>query len=133
MTSVCSGKMNLFIENLNFQYGLMLWEERFDIINQIKNKGSAKLLIDTGFGCECGSHAKFPYELISRKTLKKENWTIQFISRYESGPKAIFRITEIQSTTKGSPSIGQAKRFLELTLEKPLKVRKKPKKLDFNF
>lgn len=128
MTNICSGKMNLFIENLNFKYGLMLWEERFDIIKEIKDKGSAKLLVDTGFGCECGSHAKFPYELISKKTLNKQNWTIQFISRYETGPKAIFRITEIRSIVKGSPAIGQAKRFLELTLEKPLKIKKKTKK-----
>tara|TARA_Y100000768_G_scaffold73568_1_gene51880 strand:- start:13 stop:399 length:387 start_codon:yes stop_codon:yes gene_type:complete len=127
MANICRGKLNLFIENLNFKYGLMLWEERFDIVNQIKNEGSAKLLIDTGFGCECGSHAKFPYELISRKTLKKQNWTIQFISRYESGPKAIFRITEIRSIVKGHRTPGQ-KRFLELTLIKPLKIRKKSKK-----
>ena len=127
MANICNGKLNLFIENLNFKYGLMLWEERIDIVNQIKNEGSAKLLIDTGFGCECGSHAKFPYELISRKTLKKENWTIQFISRYESGPKAIFRISEIRSIVKGHRTPGQ-RRFLEFTLIKPLKIRKKFKK-----
>jgi hypothetical protein len=127
MVNICGGKLNLFIENLNFKYGLMLWEERFDIVNQIKNEGSAKLLIDTGFGCECGSHAKFPYELISRKTLKKQNWTIQFISRYESGPKAIFRISEIRSIVKGHRTPGQ-RRFLEFTLIKPLKIRKKFKK-----
>ena len=125
--NICRGKLNLFIENLNFKYGLMLWEERFDIVNQIKNEGSAKLLIDTGFGCECGSHAKFPYELISRKTLKKENWTIQFISRYESGPKAIFKISEIRSIVKGYRTPGQ-RRFLEFTLIKPLKIQKKFKK-----
>lgn len=125
--NICRGKLNLFIENINFKYGLMLWEERFDIVNQIKNEGSAKLLIDTGFGCECGSHAKFPYELISRKTLKKENWTIQFISRYESGPKAIFRISEIRSIVKGHRTPGQ-RRFLEFTLIKPLKIKKKFKK-----
>ena len=125
--NICRGKLNLFIENLNFKYGLMLWEERLDIVNQIKNEGSAKLLIDTGFGCECGSHAKFPYELISRKTLKKENWTIQFISRYESGPKAIFKISEIRSIVKGYRTPGQ-RRFLEFTLIKPLKIQKKFKK-----
>ena len=119
--------MDLFIENLNFKYGLMLWEERFNIIKEVKDKGSAKLLVDTGFGYECGSHAKFPYELISRQTLKKRNWTIQFISRDESGPKAIFRITEIRSIVKGHRTPGQ-KRFLELTLAKPLKIRKKTKK-----
>ncbi len=113
--------MDLFIDNLNFKYGLMLWEERFNIIKEIEDKGSAKLLVDIDFGCECGSHAKFPYELISRKTLKKEKWTIQFICRYESGPKAIFRISEIRSIVKGSPAIGQAKRFLELTLHNHLK------------
>ena len=101
--------MDLFIENLNFIYGLMLWEERFNIIKEIEDKGSAKLLVDPGFRCECGSHAKFPYELISRQTLKKKNWTIQFICRYESGPKAIFRITGIQLQ----------RRFLELTIKKP--------------
>ena len=110
--------MDLFIDNLNLKYGLMLWEKRFNIIKEVENKGSAKLLIDTGFGCECGSHAKFLYELISRQTLKKENWTIQFICRYESGPKAIFRITEIRSIAKGYRTPGQ-RRFLELTLEKP--------------
>tara|TARA_Y100000996_G_scaffold221565_1_gene174388 strand:+ start:243 stop:605 length:363 start_codon:yes stop_codon:yes gene_type:complete len=119
--------MDLFIDNLNFKYGLMLWEERFNIIKEIEDKGSSKILVDTGFGCECGSHAKFPYELISRQTLKKENWTIQFICRYESGPKAIFRITEIRSIVKGHRTPGQ-KRFLEFTLEKPLKIRKKSKK-----
>jgi len=119
--------MDLFIDNLNFKYGLMVWEERFNIIKEIENKGSATLLVDTGFGCECGSHAKFPYELISRQTLKKGNWTIQFICRYESGPKAIFRIKEIRSIVKGHRTPGQ-KRFLELTLEKPLKNRKKFKK-----
>ena len=118
--------MDLFIENLNFKYGLMLWEERFNIIKEIENKGSTKLLIDTGFGCECGSHAKFPYELISNKILKKENWTIQFICRYESGPKAIFRITEIRSIVKGCRTPGQ-RRFLELTLEKPIKIKRKSK------
>ena len=119
--------MDLFIENLNFNYGLMLWEERFKIIKEIEDKGRAKILVDTGFGCECGSHAKFPYELISRQTLKKEYWTIQFISRYESGPKAIFRITEIRSIVKGHRTPGQ-KRFLELTLVKPKKNQKKSKK-----
>ena len=119
--------MDLFIENLNFKYGLMLWEERFNIIKEVKDKGSAKLFIDTGFGCECGSHAKFPYEVISGQTLKKENWTIQFICRYESGPKAIFRITGIRSIVKGHRTPGQ-KRFLEFTLVKPLKIRKKSKK-----
>ena len=113
--------MDLFIDNLNFKYGLMLWEERHNIIKEVKDKGSTKLLVDIGFSCECGSHAKFPYEFISRKTLKKENWTIQFISRYESGPKAIFRITEIRSIVRESPAIGQAKRFLELTIKKPKK------------
>ena len=119
--------MDLFIENLNFKYGLMLWEERFNIIKEVNDKGSAKLLVDTGFSCECGSHAKFPYELISRQTLKKENWIIQFICRYESGPKAIFRITEIRSIVKGHRTPGQ-KKFLELTLEKPLKIKNHPKK-----
>ena len=119
--------MDLFIDNLNFKYGLMVWEERFNIIKEIENKGSATLLVDTGFGCECGSHAKFPYELISRQTLKKGNWTIQFICRYESGPKAIFRIKEIRSIVKGHRTPGQ-KRFLELTLKKPLKIKKKSKK-----
>ena len=119
--------MDLFIDNLNFKYGLMLWEERFNIIKEIEDNGSTKLLVDTGFGCECGSHDKFPYELISRNTLKKENWTIQFICRYESGPKAIFRITEIRSIVKGHRTPGQ-KRFLEFTLEKQLKIRKKSKK-----
>ena len=110
--------MDLYIDNLNFKYGLMLWEERFNIIKEVKDKGSAKLLIDTGFGCECGSHAKFPYELISRQTLKKANWTIQFICRYESGPKAIFRVTEIRiSCEKGYRTPGQ-RRFLELTIKK---------------
>ena len=42
--------MDLFIENLNFKYGLMLWEERFNIIKEVEEKGSAKLLVDTGFG-----------------------------------------------------------------------------------
>ena len=119
--------MDLFIDNLNLKYGLMLWEERFKIIKEIEDKGRAKILVDTGFGCECGLHAKFPYELISRQTLKKEYWTIQFISRYESGSKAIFRIIEIRSIVKGYRTPGQ-KRFLELTLEKPLKIRKKSKK-----
>jgi len=119
--------MDLFIENLNFKYGLMLWEERFNIIKEVEDKGSAKLLVDIGFGCECGSHVKFPYELISRTTLKKEYWTIQFISRYESGTKAIFRITEIRTIVKGHRTPGQ-KRFLELTLKKPLKIKKKSKK-----
>ena len=119
--------MDLFIDNLNFKYGLMLWEERFNIIKEVKDKGSAKLLVDTDFGCECGSHAKFPYELISRQTLKKQNWTIQFICRYESGPKAIFRIAEIRSIVKGHRTPGQ-KRFLEFTLVKPLKIQKKSKK-----
>ena len=127
MFFICRGRMDLFIDNLNFKYGLMLWEERFNIIKEVKNKGFAKILVDTGFGCECGSHAKFPYELISRKTLKKENWTIQFICRYESGPKAIFRITEIRSLVKGYRTPEQ-KSFLEFTLEKPLKIRKKSKK-----
>ena len=113
--------MDLFIDNLNFKYGLMLWEERYNIIKEVKDKGSTKLLVDIGLGCECRSHTKFPFESISRKTLKKENWTIQFISRYESGPKAIFRISEIRSIVKGSPAIGQAKRFLELTVKKPKK------------
>ena len=119
--------MDLFIDNLNFKYGLMLWDERFNIIKEVEDKGSAKLFVDTGFGCECGSHAKFPYELISRQTLKKGNWTIQFICRYESGPKAIFRITEIRSIVKGHRTPGQ-KRFLELTLVKPKKNQKKSKK-----
>ena len=127
MIFICRGRMDLFIDSLNFKYGLMLWEERFNIIKEVKDKGSAKLLVDTDFGCECGSHAKFPYELISRQTLKKRNWTIQFICRYESGPKAIFRITEIRSIVKGHRTPGQ-KRFLELTLEKPFKIRKKSKK-----
>ena len=29
--------MDLFIENLNFKYGLMLWEERFNIIKEIED------------------------------------------------------------------------------------------------
>ena len=62
--------MDLIVTDVKLKYGLMLWEDRHYIVNQVKKYGSAKLLVDTGFGCECGSHAKFPYELISRKTLK---------------------------------------------------------------
>ena len=118
--------MDLIVTDVKLQYGLMLWEDRYHIINQVEKNGSAKLYVDCNSRCECGGKEKFPFK-ISTQSLVKNNRTIQLISRYESGPKAIFRITKIELVVKGYKTPGH-RRFFELTLEKPLKIRKKSKK-----
>ena len=86
--------MDLIVTDVKLKYGLMLWEDRHYIVNQVKKNGSAKLYVDCDSRCECGGKEKFPFK-ISTQSLVKNNRTIQLISRYESGPKAIFRITKI--------------------------------------
>ena len=118
--------MDLIVTDVKLKYGLMLWKQRHRIVKEVEKKGSAKLLVDCDSRCECGGKEKFPFK-ISTQSLVKNNRTIQLISRYESGPKAIFRITKIELVIKGYKTPGH-RRFFELTLEKPLKIRKKSKK-----
>ena len=44
MIFICRGRMDLFIDNLNFKYGLMLWEERSNIIKEVKDKLAGELI-----------------------------------------------------------------------------------------
>ena len=118
--------MDLIVTDVKLKYGLMTWEQRYQKIKEVEEKGSTTILVDANWRCSCGGKEKFPFK-ISTQSLVKNNRTIQFISRYESGPKAIFRITKIELVIKGLRTPGQA-RFFELTLEKPLKIRKKSKK-----
>ena len=78
--------MDLIVTDVKLKYGLMLWEDRHYIVNQVKKNGSAKLYVDCNSRCECGGKEKFPFK-ISTQSLVKNNRTIQLISRYESGPR----------------------------------------------
>jgi hypothetical protein len=125
--------MKMVITDYKLKYGLMDWEQRHRIQAEIEKNGHSIILVDydnecgCGKGCGCGGRAKFPFN-ISTQSLVKNNRLIQIISRYESGPKAIYRIVKIQPVVKGAPILGCARKFWELTIEKPLKIRKKSKK-----
>ena len=117
----------MVITDYELKYGLMDWEQRHRIQAEIAKNGHSTILVDYDNGCGCGGRAKFPFN-ISTQSLVKNNRLIQIISRYESGPKAIYCIVKIQPVVKGAPILGCARKFWELTIVKPLKIRKKPKK-----
>ena len=109
--------MKMVITDYKLKYGLMDWEQRHRIQEEIVKNGNSKILVDYDNGCGCGGRAKFPFK-ISTQSLVRNNRLIQIISRYESGPKAIYRIVRIQAVVKGAPILGCARKFWELTIEK---------------
>ena len=119
--------MKMVISDYKLVAGLIDSDYRSRIERELKEKGKAKILIDYWIDGQStpGQVTPFPFK-ISTQSLVKNNRTIQLISRYESGPKAIFRITKIEIVIKGYKTPGH-KRFFELTLEKPLIIRKKKK------
>ena len=38
--------MDLIVTDVKLQYGLMLWEQRYRIIEEVEKNGSAKLLVE---------------------------------------------------------------------------------------
>ena len=74
--------MDLIVTDVKLQYGLMLWEQRHRIIEEVKKNGSTKLLVDCNSRCECGGKEKFPFK-ISTQSLVKNNRTIHFRNFFE--------------------------------------------------
>ena len=91
--------MDLIVTDVKLKYGLMLWEHRHRIVNEVEKNGSAKLLVNCNSRCECGGREKFPFK-ISTQSLVKNNRTIHKSTRHVNSGRAVYVIRNTQVNTR---------------------------------
>ena len=118
--------MKMVISEYRLVAGLIDSEYRSKINKELMEKGKAKILIDYWMDGQStpGHVTPFPFK-ICNKSLAKKNELIYLTQRYNIN-QLVLRICRIDVVIKGRRTCGQAK-FFELTVEKPLKIRKKSK------
>jgi hypothetical protein len=115
--------MKMVISEYRLVAGLIDSSSRAWINKEIKEKGSAKILIDyyiDGYNGGKGAITPFPFK-VSNRLLAKRNELIYLTQRYNTN-QLVLRICRIDVIVKGARTCGAAK-FFELTVEKPKKIK----------
>ena len=113
--------MKMVISEYKLVAGLIDSSYRTRINKEIKEKGSAKILIDYWMDGQSagGKVTPFPFKT-SNQSLAKRNELIYLTQRYNTN-QLVLRICRIDIVIKGAHTCGAAK-FFELTVEKPKKL-----------
>ena len=118
--------MKMVISKYKLVAGLIDSDYRDRINKELKEKGKAKILIDYWIDGQStpGQVTPFPFKT-SNQSLAKRNELIYLKQRYNIN-QLVLRICRIDVVVKGVRTCGAAK-FFELTVEKPLKIKKNTK------
>jgi|GEM_PF-5539610 hypothetical protein len=114
--------MKMVISEYKLVAGLIDSSYRSWINKEIKEKGSAKILIDYWMDGQSagGAITPFPFKR-SNQSLAKRNELIYLTQRYNTN-QLVLRICRIDVVIRGAHTCGAAK-FFELTVKKPKKIK----------